>query len=202
MHRPKMGAAVLILIILLFSAGMQAQARIMVVPSADVLPDGNVELRLYNHLGRTYLGGAVGMFGAMQAEVTGIISSTTQLRTAIQLALVKEQQAVPGVALGMEIQASHVGFYGVLSKQLGLAGLRGHVAWGSGRFSNGMVGVSYVLNPVQVNSNTPVVTLGVEYDGQGLNGGLIAQFAQNVSAHVYLSDFQRLGAGLRYRLAF
>ena len=45
----------------------------------------------------------------MQAEVTGIISSTTQLRTAIQLALVKEQQAVPGVALGMEIQASHVG---------------------------------------------------------------------------------------------
>lgn len=202
MHRPKMGTAVLILFVLLFSAGLPAQARIMVVPSADVLSDGSVELRLYNHLGKTHLGAAAGMFGSLEAEVTGIMSNQTQLRTGLKLALVKEQQGVPGVAVGLELLDSHLAFYGVLSKQLGLAGFRGHVAWGSGRYSNGMVGVSYVLNPVQVNKNAPVMTLGIEYDGQGLNGGIIAQFSPGLSAHVYLSNFQRLGAGLRYRVAF
>jgi len=174
----------------------------MVVPTADVLNDGTIELRLYNHRGRTYLSGAAGMFGTLQVEATGIFSADTVVRSALQLALVKEQQDLPGLAVGVEFDDSVLGFYGVVSKQLGLAGLRGHVAWGSGRFSKGMVGVSYVVNPVQVNSNSPIITVGAEYDGNGFNGGISAHFTPNLSAHVYLSDFQSLGAGLKYRFAF
>ena len=186
MHRPRMAAAVLFVSILLVAAAVPAGARIMVVPSADVLRDGTVELRLYNHRGQTYLSGAAGMLGTLQAEVTGIISSKTELRTALQLAVLREQQTVPGVALGVEMQNSRLDFYGVLSKQLGLPGVRGHLAWGSGRFSKGMVGVSYVLNPVQVNTKAPTMTLGMEYDGRGFNGGIIAQFNPAVSAYVLI----------------
>lgn len=202
MHKARLALTVLILSVIVLGAVVPTQARIMVVPTADVLSDGTVELRLYNHRGRTYLSGAVGILGSLQADVTAIMASETQLRTALQLALLKEQQSAPGLGLGVEISGSRVDFYGILSKQLGMAGIRGHLAWGSGRYSNGMVGVSYVLNPVRVNPNSPTMTLGVEYDGQGLNSGLIAQFAPNLSAHVYLTDFQRLGAGLKYRLSF
>ena len=199
MHRTKLAVTVLILFALLGTA--QVQARIIAVPSADVLRDGAIELSLFNHRGKTHLRGTVGMFDVMEAEVGGIFSSKTQLRTALKLALVKEQAQVPGVGLGMEMTDSRIDFYGVLSKQL-VAGIRGHIAFGSGRFSKGMVGLNYVLNPVQVNKNTPLLSLGVEYDGSGLNTGITAKFAPNFSALLYLSDFQRLGAGLNYRFSF
>ncbi|NLM39334.1 MAG: YjbH domain-containing protein [Firmicutes bacterium] len=199
MHKARLVVTVLILAALLGAA--QVQARIIAVPSADVLPDGAIELSLFNHRGNTHLKGSVGMFNQLQADLGGVFSSEAHLRTALKLALVKEQTAVPGVALGMEITDSRLDFYGVLSKQL-VSGIRGHLAFGSGRYSKGMVGLSYVLNPVQVNKNAPLLTLGVEYDGSGLNTGITAKFAPNFGAHIYLSDFQRLGAGLNYRFSF
>ena len=137
------------------------------------------------------------MFGAMQAEVTDHFLRNSAADCHPTCLSQRTAGCTGGTGMEPNISCGLLHCFEQAQWQA-----QGPCCLGRGRFSNGMVGVSYVLNPVQVNNNTPVVTLGVEYDGQGLNGGLIAQFAQNVSAHVYLSDFQRLGAGLRYRLAF
>jgi hypothetical protein len=64
-----------------------------------------------------------------------------------------------------------------------------------------MAGVSFMLNPVKV-SNVPTTSLFLEYDGQGLNGGLTAQFSPELKANIGLSMGYGMSFGLSYKTAF
>ena len=66
-----------------------------------------------------------------------------------------------------------------------------------------MAGISLVLNPVKVKTKSgfvlPTATAVIEYDGQGLNGGLIAQFSPRLKVRLMLVNLREPGFGLSYK---
>ena len=123
------------------------------------------------------------------------------LYATVKAALMEETSDLPGFAIGGELSLDRQHLYAVASKQIGLPGLRAHLALGSGRFSRGMAGVSFMLNPVKT-SNVPTTSLFLEYDGRGLNGGLTAQFNPELKANVGLSFDYGISFGVNYKLGF
>lgn len=197
---------VLIVFIFVVSYGAPGYARVLVVPTADTLRGGQANLGYYLHRQNHYLEANFGIADGINLGVTGIVREDIHFRGNLKVGLLKESMERPGVAVGMELGQSQLGFYGVVSKQLGAAGLRGHLAFGSGRYSKGMIGLSAVINPVQVKTaggyQMPSLSAALEYDGQGLNAGLMAQFSSQFSAHLAVSDFREIGLGLNYKIAF
>lgn len=193
-----------IILFMVVSCGASGNARVLVVPTADTLRPGQTNLGYYLHRQTHYLEANFGIVDGLSMGVTGIVRDV-QFRGNARLRILEESVQMPGIAVGMEF-GSKVSLYGTVSKQLGAAGVRGHLAFGSGRYSKGMAGVSAVINPVQVKTaggyQMPSMSIALEYDGTGLNAGLMAQFSPQFSAHLAVSDFRELGLGLNYRIGF
>lgn len=177
-----------------------AASKILAVPTADVHQD-TLEIDFSYHRGVGTLGAQYGFYPGLSAGLRQEFGGNNTLYATLRAAIVEETQSRPGIALGGELSLKQQHLYAVISKQLGVPGLRGHAALGLGRYSKGMAGVIYTLNPVRVD-NVPMTSVFVEYDGQGFNGGLIAQFSPEFNAKVAVSSGHGLSLGLNLRTAF
>ncbi len=186
--------------VLLIWTGSVQSAQVLTVPTADLAGPGTLELDYLYHRGlhtvRLELGLHPNFSAGVKQEVGGRLYAT------VKALLAEETAEWPGLALGGEFSSGRQDLYAVLSKQLGAPHVRGHLAWGLGRYARGMAGVTVMLNPVKVNANVPTTSLFVAYDGQGLAGGLQAQFSPELQATVGLDLSGGLSAGMRYKLAF
>lgn len=199
---PKTSYTTLLLLVVLVTLAIPASAaKILTVPTADV-PSNALELDFLYHRGASSLGAQFGFYPGLSAGLRQEFGhDTNHLYATFKAAISEETQSRPGFALGGELSLKQQHLYAVLSKQLGMPGLRGHLALGLGRYSRGMAGVSFMLNPVKV-SNVPTTSLFVEYDGHGLNGGLIAQFSPELKANIGLSMDHGMSFGLNYKAVF
>jgi hypothetical protein len=191
---------ILILVLaVLISASMPVSAsRILSVPTADV-KDDTLDFSFLYHRGVSSLEALYGFYPGLSAGLRQEFGGS--LFAVLRAAVVEETQSLPGFALGGELSVKQPNLYAVVSKQLGMPGLRGHLALGSGRYARGMAGVSFMLNPVQVG-NAPTASLFVEYDGIGVNGGLTAQFSPELKANLGMSSGHGLSFGVSFRAAF
>ena len=196
----KISYITMLMFVLLFGLTTQALAsRVLDMPTADV-PDEALELDFLYHRGVGSLRAQVGFYPGLSAGLRQDFGG--HLYATLKAAILQETQEWPGLALGADLSlGKQQHLYAVVSKQLGNPSLRGHAAIGLGRYSRGMAGVSYVLNPVKVN-NLPTTSLFVEYDGRGLNGGLIAQFAPGLKAKIGLASGHEISFGVSYKAAF
>lgn len=201
----KKSFVLILLTTMIFSISSPSLAsRILTTPTADLLGSGWAELD-YNYLrGQNSLEFNLGLHPWVNLGVRQYFGDS--LVGTAKISLVTEGKDRPGLAFGGEVGLNRQDFYLALSKQLGAPGLRGHVAWGSGRFSKGMAGLGLVLNPVQVKTGQgwvlPTTSLVLEYDGHGLNGGLVAQFTPDFQAYLATPFGQGVGFGLNYKVAF
>ncbi len=173
------------------------------MPTADVshTPLG-LEYSYYR--GRSTIDLKAGLFPGVNVgirqELQGSFSATGKA------AILLEGQDRPGLALGAELSTTAQNFYAILSKQLGRPGFRGHVGLGTGRYRRGMVVVTLMVNPVQVKSKRgltfPATTLGVEYDGAGINAGFAVQFSPDFEGYLALTGGSGLGFGFNYKTEF
>ncbi|HHT89430.1 MAG: hypothetical protein QM451_09335 [Bacillota bacterium] len=196
----KIRGITLIMFILLAAVSMEALAfGVLEMPTADVSNEA-LELDFLHHRGVSSLRAQFGFYPGLSAGVRQDFGG--QLYLIAKAAILEETQEWPGLALGADLSlGKRQHLYAVLSKQLGNPSLRAHAAIGLGRYSSGMAGVSYVLNPVKVK-NLPTTSLFVEYDGRGFNGGLIAQFAPEFKAKIGLASEHGLSFGVSYRASF
>ena len=176
-----------------------AASKIFSVPTADVAGDA-FELEFLHHRGQSSVGAQFGLLPGLSGGLRQNFGPDRQLYATLRGALVEETQSRPGFALGAELSLKQQHIYAVVSKQLGVPGLRGHFALGTGRYSRAMAGVIYMLNPVKV-SNVPTVSVFAEYDGQGLAGGVITQFSPEFKANLAVSS-QGASFGLGYKAVF
>ncbi len=180
-------------------AGSAQAAQLVAMPTADAAAPGTLELDYLFHRGlhtaRLELGLHPNFSAGLKQEVGGRLYAT------VKAVLAPETEQWPGLAIGGEFSSSRQNLYAVISRQLGAPHLRGHLAWGLGRYSRGMAGVTMMLNPVKVN-NAPTTSLFLEYDGQGLAGGVQAQFSPELGVNLGLAFGHGLNMGVRYRLAF
>lgn len=189
----------MVVVIIVVAGSCQAE-RVAAMPTADGAAPGTLELDYLFHRGGHSVGLEVGLHPNFSAGVRQEVGG--RLYATVKAVLMPETEEWPGLALGGEFSSAHQHLYAVLSKQLGAPHVRGHLAWGLGRYARGMAGVTVMLNPVKVNANVPTTSLFVAYDGQGLAGGLQAQFSPELQATVGLDLSGGLSAGMRYKLAF
>lgn len=195
----KVSNAILIIVLVAVLATPAMGSKVLVVPTADVLAQGNLELDYVYHRG---VNSALVQFGIYPGLSVGVKQNLGgQFYGTLKAAIFEETSELPGFAIGGEVSLDHQNLYAAVSKQLGTPFLRGHLALGSGRYSRGMAGVSFMLNPVRIN-NAPTTSLFMEYDGKGLGGGLIAQFSPELKANVGLAVGHGLSFGLNYKMAF
>lgn len=198
--------AILSAVFILLSAAapaVSAADRVFVMPTADVTPT-QLELEYSYQRGKSILDLTAGLLPGFNVGVRqqfgGSFSATAKA------AILTETEDRPGLALGGELSTHGQNIYGVLSKQLGRPGFRGHVGVGTGRYSRGMAGVTLMLNPVRVKSSLgvmlPATSLAAEYDGKGLNAGLAFQFSSEFRGYLALQGGHGLGFGFNYRTQF
>lgn len=190
---------ILILSLVLVALATPAWAqRVLVVPTADVLSSA-MEVDFVYHRGVSSVGVQFGIYPGLGAGLRQELGG--HLHATLKAAILEETENRPGFAIGGELSLDKQHVYAVVSKQLGNPSLRGHAAFGLGRFSRGMAGLTYMLNPVKL-SNAPTTSLFVEYDGLGLNGGLIAQFSPEFRANLGFASGHGLSVGINYQLVF
>jgi len=188
-----------IIVLLLISTGSGQAAQILAMPTADAVQAGSLQLDYAYHRGRHTVRLELGLHPQFSAGVQQEIGG--KLSAAVKAVLAEETEEWPALALGGEFSAGRQDLYAVLSKQLGAPHVRGHLAWGLGRYSRGMAGVTVMLNPVKV-SDVPTTSLFLEYDGIGLSGGLQAQFSPELGVDLGVALGRGLSAGIHYRLDF
>jgi hypothetical protein len=201
----KKSFGIILLVTILLSVSTTSMAsRILTAPTADLLGVGLGELDFNYQRERGSLEVNLGLHPQANLGVRQYFGGS--LVGTAKIGILTEGKDRPGVALGGEIGLGEQNFYVALSKQLGAPGLRGHLAWGSGRYSRGMGGIGLVLNPVQVKTTQgwvlPTTSLVFEYDGRGLNGGLVAQFNPEFQGYLSTSFGQGVGFGLNYKVEF
>lgn len=192
-----------IVLILMCLAGFAEAGRVLTMPSADV-SDRQLALEYDFYRGEhrfelqsgVYPGILVGLRQQSQGEFSLIAKA----------AVLGESGDWPGLALGGELSYKTRSIYAVLSKQLGSPALRGHLAFGTGRYASGMAGLSLMLNPVQTRSKggllLPTFLLAAEYDGKGLNSGLVVEFSPAFSGYLAFSGAQSFGIGFNFTAEF
>ena len=188
----------MVVVIIVVAGSCQAE-RVAAMPTADGAAPGTLELDYLFHRGGHSVGLEVGLHPNFSAGVRQEVGG--RLYATVKAVLMPETEEWPGLALGGEFSSAHQHLYAVLSKQLGAPQLRGHLAFGLGRYARGMAGLTVMLNPVKV-SNVPTTSLFVEYDGQGLAGGVTAQFSPELGAKLGLTLGHGLSMGLHHKLAF
>lgn len=210
-----MKQVVLAIIVLMFAIALPATTEARVagatglinIPNAEVVNEGFLDIS-YNHVNQAgYLGLTLGVLPGIEAGVLSRPGSSAALSGNVKVKLVDESGSVPAVAVGLSVNEHAASYYGVISKQVGMPGLRGHLGIGTGTYSGGFLGVSMVLNPVSVSSrdkgfSLPLTTLLAEFDGNNFNAGLSMRITPELHGQVFVSDFSTLGLGVRYRIDF
>jgi hypothetical protein len=188
-----------IVVVLMLCAGTGQASRVLVMPTADGLAERSFELDYVYHGGRhdvlLQLGVHPNFSAGLKQEVGG------PLYAVVKAVLAPETAERPGLALGGELSVARQDLYAVVSKQLGAPHIRGHLALGLGRYSRGMAGVTFMLNPVKV-SNVPTTSLFFEYDGQDVAGGVTAQFSPELKTSLSLSLGHGLSVGMNFKMEF
>lgn len=116
--------------------------------------------------------------------------------------LIGETPSSPSFSVG----ATGSEFYGVISKNLTDAGLKGHIGLSTGGYGIVFGGVSYIINPIAVSSGKtpiPVITLmgeflGLRQDGvkkNVINIGSRLQFNRDFGVDVSVLNFNSLSIG-------
>lgn len=185
------------------SVGMSA-SNVLVTPTADVLPTGLMEINFLQNRGLSSLQLQAGVYPGVSVGLKQNFGGS--LFATARVALLEEEVDRPAFALGAELSLEKPNVYAVLSKQLGGPALRGHLAFGLGRYSRGMAGLTMVLNPIRVNNKQgltlPTTALFLDYDGQGLNTGITAQFSPELKTDLAWAIGHGISFGVNLRLAF
>lgn len=187
-----------IFVVLAFCSGSVGAVQLSAVPTADAVASGTVELA-YTCGGVHAVGLELGLHPNFSAGVRQVVGG--RFYVTAKAVLMEETAQLPGIAVGGEFSSGSQDLYAVLSKQLGAPHLRGHLAWGLGRYSRGMAGVTLMLNPVKVSS-VPTTSLFMEYDGHNLSGGVTAQFSPELGANLGVALGRGLNFGIHFKLAF
>ncbi len=184
----------------------QAGSALLTMPTADLMLPGTFQGSAQWFDGRGSLGVAVTPSDMVELAVVSSVGHGNPLGFTGKVRLAAEGDVVPNTALGLALLREKVSVFGVISKELGTPGVRIHAAFGTEAYQRGMVGFSAVLNPVVVRRpdgfSMPVTTVVVEYDGQGVNGGLKMRLSDNVSTQLTLANLRALGFGVQYRTRF
>lgn len=184
---------------LILCSGIGQASQVLVMPTADPIGSGMLEAGYRLHGGVHTVRLDVGVLPNLSVGVRQEIGG--KLYGAVKAVLAEETQDWPGLALGGEFGSGRQDLYAVVSKQLAAPQLRAHLAYGLGRYSRGMAGLTLMLNPVKVD-NVPTTSLFVEYDGKGLGGGLTAQFSPELAVQVGMTLEQGMSLGVNYKLTF
>ncbi|NMB01110.1 MAG: hypothetical protein GX971_06250 [Firmicutes bacterium] len=195
----RMPRAILVAILVVVLSVPAMASTVLVAPTADVQGQGSMEMDFVHHRGVNTVRAQFGIFPGISLGLRQSLNGS--LYATLKGAIFEESNERPGFAIGGELSLEQQHLYAVVSKQLGTPSLRGHVALGSGRYSRAMAGITLMLNPVKT-SNVPTTSVFMEYDGQGLNGGMIAQFSPELKANVGLAIGHGLSFGLNYKVTF
>lgn len=195
---------ILVITLLVSLSSISLASRVLTAPTGDLLGSGQAELDFHYLRKQGSLEFNLGLHPRFNLGVRQYFGSS--LVGTAKFGLFTETKDRPALALGGEFGLHNPSVYFAVSKQLGAPGLRGHLAWGSGRYSKGRAGVGLVLNPVQTKTEKgwtlPTSSVVLEYDGLGLNGALVAQFTPEFEAYIATSFSGDVGLGLNYKVAF
>ncbi|MBE3599434.1 MAG: hypothetical protein IMX02_11835 [Limnochordaceae bacterium] len=148
-----------------------------------------------------------------ELELGGVVSpadqvgapDTSRVGLLAHYRFLKEQGALPAMAVGIEGLSGYV----VASHSLpGPRYLRAHLGGRVGERAGLFAGVSAVVNPVTVRRPgalaTPVVTLGMDFDGATLNAGATLQWGPGVQVDVGVMDrgYLALATGINISAIF
>ena len=191
-------------LVILGSSVAAASSKVLVAPTADITRNGTIEVDFRHNRGLSSLELQAGIYPGISVGVKqnfgGAFFGTARI------AFSEEGENRPAFAVGGEFSVEKPNIYAVVSKQLGTPGLRGHLAFGLGRYSRGMAGLTMVLNPIRVNNpqglSLPTTSLFLDYDGQGLNTGISAKFSPELSTDLAWAFGHGLSFGVNVRLAF
>lgn len=173
------------------------------IPTASTMTASTASLSYHSFKGGNYASVIVGVAPGVEAGLSARFGDKTNLFGSLKVNLVKELD-YPAVSVGLRAGNDQLNYYAVASMQLGAPGVRGHAGIGTGRYSSGFAGLSIVLNPVSVSTTNrkitvPLTTAIFEYDGSGLNAGVLLKFNNSLNGKIYLSDFSSLGFGVNYK---
>lgn len=178
--------------------------EVFMVPTADVLPTGLMDIGYRFQRGMHSLQVQAGVYPGISVGVRQDFGHSLSVNA--KLAFIEETASRPGVALGGQLGLAEKNIYALASKQLGRPGLRGHLGLQLGSSSGALAAINMVLNPVRVTSKSgydlPTTSAFFEYDGHGLNTGLTAQFSPELKANLVWAINSGVGVGVNYRLAF
>jgi hypothetical protein len=193
---------VLVLALTVTQSGLAAD-RVLSIPTGDVT-DKELEIAYRSERGTGVFELSAGLMPGFQVGLRQHLGSMFYVTA--KGALWAETASRPALAVAGELSTAGVDFYGLVSKQLGRPGFRGHLGFGTGRYSRGMAGVTLMLNPVRTKTSwgltVPTTTLAAEYDGRGFNAGAAFQFTPELGGYLALQGGNGLGFGLNYKLQF
>ncbi|HHT36021.1 MAG: YjbH domain-containing protein [Candidatus Wallacebacter cryptica] len=177
------------------------------IPTASIMPSGSVGAAFHQLRGGGHFSVVLGAFPGVEVGLASHFKQHSQTFSGSVKVQILQEQDYPAVAVGLTTDGSQASYYLVGSMQLGIPGVRGHLGFGSGRYSRGFAGISSVLNPVSIVSSdrkftVPVTSLLVELDGTGLNAGVSLKFNQTLDARLMLMNFDSLGLGISYSHRF
>ncbi len=177
------------------------------IPTASVLPSGSFSLAYNYFRGDNHASVILGAFPGVEVGLaTRIVDADPRFAGNVKVQLLSEGE-YPAIAVGLNTDLNQANFYLVGSMQIGVPGVRGHLGFGSGRYKSGFAGISSVLNPVSISTDSskltmPLTTFMLEFDGRGLNTGVIMKFANSLETKFLLTDFQRIGFGVSFSTHF
>lgn len=188
-------------------ASINGSTGLINIPTAGTLAESNLIVSYHHFKGSGTIALTMGVFNGVEVGVSSRLRTGEPLNGNLKVKLLQETSTVPAFAVGLETYMGTPMYYGVLSKQIGAAGVRGHIGIGTGKYRHGVLGISAVLNPVTISSvnkslKVPVTTLIAEYDGSGLNTGLSFRFNSDFSGKVFVSKMKDFGFGLSYTARF
>ncbi len=179
---------------------------LMLVPTADVLPNGGFNFALHRWEEVNYLTFNTSMLDNLEFGVTAVSwKNDSDARANIKFRLMNETRQAPALAVGVTdlTDDHHRSAYVVLTKNLPEAGFRGTV----GLDSDGLIaGLSKELNPVSISKSgkrgAPSTTFMLEFDDSALNVGVGIGLSPEFRVNVYLYDLHDAILGVSYQAKF
>lgn len=180
---------------------------LMLVPTADVLGNGNFNFALHQWTDNSYLTFNTSMIDNLEFGVTAVSwRGGSDAMANVKFRLMPETKQGPALAVGVNDLTDSNGrdAYLVVTKNLSQVGFRGTI----GLTSNGLVaGLSKELNPVSISKGgrggAPSTTLMIELDDHSkLNVGVGIGLTPEFRANVYLYDLDTAVLGVAYQSRF
>jgi len=188
------------------AANALGQTGLIEIPTADVVAEGSLMFSCHHIRSNSIVSVGYGAGENIEAGLAAITerrSNGFRFAGGIKVRLIREQRDLPGVAAGLMGQS----YYAVISKDLNLQRIRGHLGVGTGDLEGVFVGASKLLNPVTISSGDhetplPAATVMIEYIGGSINAGLNLRWGQELAFDVGLADLERVYAGGSLMLRF